>query len=498
MPRPTAGNPRKTDSHGIVRGHGHFWRATHDAGGSTSVWMDAPMATLRPTFSRSTRMSAAIFLGIFSIMALRTWPALTLPVLGHEDGRELFAFYFNHPSPTEILRYYGGYVSLVPNAIGWAAMRLPLPLSPYVFSLASLLLATIGFYLFSGDGHAWLIPEARTRLIIAMTLVLLPLGKSYLVTNLMYSQWSLLFLLVVLLSRWPLPRSSAALIAYVVSVALCTASHPLSLLAAPLCLVQFFYCNTRQQRLAVMLCFLAIIAYHYAGIMHGKDIDVSLESILWAMKVFITRVVFESVLGARATTLLAANGGLHYIYAGAFLILCLLANMIRTSERRLRETVLTAGVIALAFGIVQISTLVRYVGPEARLIHLENPFLQRYIYVPKLIFTAFLLSQLVPRLQRYYSRFDVPQKTVFLALCGAYILGISGDNQFLYRGSRSEGLRVKSFVESSYTDLLRARKGESHRVMHTLSRDDGWDIVLLLGAHNEDPSAIEEKKEEGE
>lgn len=429
----------------------------------------------------SPLISAALFIGIFALLAVRSWEAVLLPVLGHEDGRDMFAFYFNNSSPCYILRYYAGYVSILTNAIGWAAMRLPLPASPYVFTLASLVSATLGFYLLSRDEHAWLIPDACTRIIIVVALAILPLGQGYLVNNLAYSQWSLFFILIVLLSRWPLPSSIGGLSAYAVAVVLCAATHPLSILTVPLCVGQFVLNRHRSQRVVIAFCVCTIVAYQAIGVQHSINVTPSLHSVLWAMKVFLARVSFESVFGARATTLLTAHGvGAYYVYAFGIMILCMIASMVLTSERQKRDAYIAGAMLLLAFAVVMISTMVRYVGPEIKWIHLKEPGIQRYIYIPKIIFTIMILWQIVPRIQGTLRSQNVISRLAFLAACCVYVIAIIASNRFLYREPQAEGHRVQEFIYSVFADLRRAKHGEPYQSRHVLDRGGPWDIVIML------------------
>ena len=48
-----------------------------------------------------------------------------LPPLSYEDGRDFFAFFYNHREPAAILRFYAGYVSLIPNLVGYLVLALP-------------------------------------------------------------------------------------------------------------------------------------------------------------------------------------------------------------------------------------------------------------------------------------------------------------------------------------------------------------------------------------
>ncbi len=440
---------------------------------------------MKPNLSHPKQelISLGLFLVIIAVIVIHSWQDVLLPVLGHEDGRDMLAFYFNDGSPWGILRYYGGYVSLVPNAIGWFATRLPLPLSPYVFTLASIIIATTGFHLLSRKGHAWLMPETSTRFIIVLTMAILSLGKGYMVNNLTYSQWNLFFLLIVLLTRWPLPLSIGGLSAWAVSVVLCAASHPLSILVLPLCAVQFALNQHRSQRLFIVFCTCAIVAYQALGVKHTADITPSFYSTLWALKVFLARVSFESVFGAHATTLLTTNAGAPYVYAFGVMVLCMTAFMVLSGPRPRRDASIAVSMLLLAFAIVAVSTLVRFVGPGKNLIYLKHPHLQRYFYIPKLILSLLVLWQLVPRIQGALRRHHTIAKAALLGGCCVYIVSTTWDNRFLYGGSQMDGRRVRDFLDSAYGDLRRAEQGKPYQSQHTLERNGPWDIVLIIQSH---------------
>ena len=80
-------------------------------------------------------------------------------------------------------------------------MHLPITLSPYLFPVTSVLFAAFSLHLLSQEVHSWLLADRRDRLILVAALVALPLGKTYMIANLTYSQWSLLFASLVLLTR---------------------------------------------------------------------------------------------------------------------------------------------------------------------------------------------------------------------------------------------------------------------------------------------------------
>lgn len=440
------------------------------------------LAMLSDKLSDQTRqyvVAATVFFAIFTILAIRSRHAVILPVIGFEDGRDMLAFYFHNGNPSAILRFYNGYISLLPNALGWAATRFPLPVAPYIFTLAALMLATTGFYLLTRNGHAWLISSPRDRIITGIMLALLPLGKSYMINNLTYSQWSMLFLLIILLTRAPIPTSLKSLTGYTLVVILLIFSHPLSILAIPLCLIQFALNKQWPQRFCLAVCLFAIIGYQLTGVQHTSSVVISIDSLMWALKVFLARVIFESVFGTHVTTLLINGGSFRYVCGMGVCILGLVFGMVLASARPHRNALIAWAAIMSALAIVWISTLTRYTEPEARMIHLAEPYLQRYIYVPKLIFASIILCQAAP-LFFACTTGRIWIRTLFLASLFFYLASVNYNNAYLYRESVAEGLQVREFLRLAHSDLKRAKEGQSFQSLHTLDRGGIWDIIIVI------------------
>ncbi len=440
-----------------------------------------PMAQRTPTTTPTPLLgSLGFFLLIVALLALRNHDAIRLPILGHEDGRDIFAFYLQHDHPGAILRSYSGYVSLLPNALGWVALRLPLPAAPHAITWAALLMAALGFFGLSRPGHAWLVPDTGARRAVALALVLLPLGKGYLLTNLMYSQWSLLFLLLVLLTRWPLPSSMGALWTSVAAIALCAASHPLSILALPLVGLQLLLDERPMQRLAMLTAAALMLGYQLLWVDHTATAVPALEATLRAVKLFLGRVCFESVAGAHATTSLLAGSAGFVAYLGGLGLLAALGAALWWSDHRRRDAGIVVGALSLAFAIVLVSALFKNFGPQTDAIFLEDPRLQRYLYVPKLIVLTLLLGRLAPWLRRIPSRGNELLLGA-LALAGAlYLLAVHTDNAALYYQSEAEGRRVRDFVHALHLDQQRAARGEPHQAQHRLERPGDWSITVTI------------------
>ena len=91
------------------------------------------------------------------------------PVAAYEDGHDMFGFYYNHPEPGAILRFYNGYLSLVPNAAGYLVARMPTERIPLLLSLFPLSVAAIGFAWFVGRLS---VPAQRVTVPLGVVLVL--------------------------------------------------------------------------------------------------------------------------------------------------------------------------------------------------------------------------------------------------------------------------------------------------------------------------------------
>lgn len=425
--------------------------------------------------------SLILLLGLFVIVAgLHSVQALISPVLAFEDGRDMLAYFFNHPEPRQVLRFYADYVSLIPNAVAWAGTKLPLTLTPYAFTFASLAFATLGFFMLGSDRYAWLVPVRRDRFIIAISLAVLPLGKELMVNNLAYSQWSLLFILILLMIRRPLPERAAPLVGWVLAVVLCIASHPLSLLVLPLCAFQFVVSKRASHRVAVGLCVVAVVLYQWLGVNQGGHGPPSPGAVVWALQVFLSRVLFEMLFGAQLATTLNAQGMGLAVNCVAGLILFGLVMMVLRGERPKRDLAVIICALLLAFAIVLLSTMTRYVGTEADRLYLESPGMQRYIYISKLIFGFLILWKVLPRVERFLKGKRAPAKAILICVFAVYVVGLNFHNRSLYGHKPGEGRKLHDFLVDVEADRARARRGEPHQAQHTLDRGGHWNVVLII------------------
>ena len=434
---------------------------------------------MKANLSRLVLSPIAIFIVIFGVLAARSWHALLLPELAVEDGRDMLAFYFNSPNPSSALRFYNGYAFIIPDAIAWLVTRGPITFAPYLFTFASLGFAAIGMFMVSRPQFEWLIPNAIDRALIALLLAVLPLGRGLLIQNLAYSLWSLLFLLIVLLA-YPLPKSNLALLLRSIAIILCILSHPLAIVVVPICVIHVVLAKGWPQKLCAGSFILAAFLYQVFGVNHTSRLAITLGSFVLASKLFLTRVLFEMVSGAKTRTALlsAVPEGGHLL---GFVVLWIFVFLTVTGSSASRVKWATAMAVLLMFGVVFASVAARISSDF--ITEISNPHLQRYFYVPKLVIAVLLLSQVIPRVRDGMSRGGLLAKCVILVGVAIYLLEDNRVNNYLYSSSLAEGQTHKAFLTDVESNVERAEADRPYASERILRREDPWSLILNVNNH---------------
>ncbi|HVC97567.1 MAG TPA: hypothetical protein VND64_28050, partial [Pirellulales bacterium] len=141
----------------------------------------------------------AIFVAVMSIFFWKADKVYLRPPLFFEDGRELFAYYFEHREPSSILRSYAGYVSLAPNIVGYVGGWLPVRWIPRTYSFCALFANSLACVLFYAKRFRPIVPSDTARATICLFLALMPLGDVAVLTLAMYMLWPLLIVLFLAL-----------------------------------------------------------------------------------------------------------------------------------------------------------------------------------------------------------------------------------------------------------------------------------------------------------
>ena len=434
------------------------------------------------------------------ILTIKNGPAITNPIAGHEDGRDLLALFFNDSSWLLLFRYYAGYVSIGPNLLARIASFAPILWVPHLFVGLSLLVATGTMTAVIYDRSRLFAGTRVDRLVVAVILIALPLGKSYMFTNVTYSQWHMLFILLMLLIQ-PVPGTRLKLFGWCMLTVIVTFSNPLSIFGLPLLIAQWREVRTAAQRVTVALCGLTMAAYQLYGIQHHPVPAISPASCIFAIRVYLSRVIVESVAGPRLTTALEAHGfGWLTAVTGVGLLLAWFGCRQHLRRRfpgafsrysgngsdethRHRQLLIWIELYlwVVAFAIVFTSVHLRYTemeNPAIRSIFLVEPNLQRYVYIPKMIIMYMVLSRVIPILRAWLENVSIPMKIVSGLVFSIYLMIVNVHNISLWRTDPSEGRRLKAFLEEVDLNTRRKASGREYEPRMILERDGDWDIIF--------------------
>lgn len=423
-----------------------------------------------------------LYVVILSIFLIRSWDSLALPDLESEDGKFMLGYYFNKPFMESIIVPYNGYVSYTPNLLAWMTSKLPLTWVPRILTLESFLLCALAFFTLSNRGLAWLVPVKTHRNAIAIILALLPLGRDPLVSSLTYSQWNLFIIAISTVIIYPLPSMSFGLFLWSALLCFAALSMPLSIILMPFLVGQFFLHKELRQRLTVVMVIIVLALYQFFWVEHSGRMDISIAKFLFSFKVFLSRVMFESFLGAKVTTLLVANGLSGYVYCFGLIFVLGLLSMIISGDQRTKNFVIFCVAVSLAFLVVFISVMVRCTTLDERIYWLTEPTLQRYFYVSKVI-VVFLFGW---RLSRLIDPGYLSNKLLSSLLCVSaviYLFAVNYSNKFLYSNNPAEGLRIGQLVAEASEEYRKKQIGLPYTNIHKLDRGGAWTFTLSLDEH---------------
>ena len=434
--------------------------------------------------SRLPRGEILWFLGALAAIAAVHWfrdPAsYLLPPLSYEDGRDYFAFYYNHREPGAVFRFYAGYVSLVPNLAAYLALGLPVRWAPRALAWIPWILVTLACAL----PYLTLRPWMRSRiwrLGLCLTLALLPVANRLFISSTAYSIWALLLLLVwASLAR--LPASWRGALLRLGPMAALIASHPLSIALIPIYGLQAWK-GWRGRRMPVYPLALAAIAALYAllGVERGNtDLPGPIVAAGRTGVFLLERVVFATLFGDTTVGSLRGAAATVWIYLTAIAVLAAIAILIVRWRHRLGVEGLWL-LAALGWLILAFTGL--YVLSRSPGLHiLDDGAAFRYFWVQRLLFAAGLAILAQAGLAgRRTDEFPQVVRSALVWLLFAALAVLNFRNQDAYRCPRRQGHQMAAFV----TEV--ARQEATGRVEATLPRRGPWSVVLKSPAASPKP-----------
>jgi hypothetical protein len=420
-------------------------------------------------------LKAGVFAGVALVLFAKAPHLYLRPSLIYEDGRDLFSFYFEHREPESILRSYNGYVSLVPNIVGYCAAWMPLRWLPRTYSFCALFCNSLAFGLFCTNRFRAIVPSDRARAAICLFLAVMPLGDFAVLTAAMYLLWPLLLILLLTLLV-PFGGGPAQRIGVFVGLALCICSHPLSIVAMPLLVFNCLrYPDGRERAMNLSLLVVLVIYLAFGTSPHAPaDWLANLRSTaVFALE----RVYLESVVGALRR--LAWHGSDHWPWLNSCLgLLCLVgfSSVLLAArphvDRRLVEPLLLLNYLVWALTLG--SVLGR--GLTESMLS-EHYFPKRYTYVQEfcwLLALSITAARLSPAL---ITKLAIRRLAVVAAFLFAIILCV--ENRVLWDYDRL-GLAGKQMREFMRQVEAARQAPESARPIELALERDIWSVRIRV------------------
>jgi hypothetical protein len=262
----------------------------------------------------------ALFFCVVAIVVFRAPEMVFAPSLLFDEGSKVFAHFYEHREPAQLLRFKSGYLPLVGNLIGYAAVRLPTRLIPYGLVGSAILISAATYSLFFAPCFRRWMPSDRDRAVLCLILGLAPISDCLLVTMSDYSLWNLLAALLLLTVCPPSPRRGWRYL-HALACNVLVWSHPLTIIIAPLVLWRAFK-GRESQGFYRLLAFNLLVhqVFGVAGIVtthglwdHGTGVPIEtsllrkvFDSCRWTIQI-IAATFFRTAFGEPLLERLAAE-----------------------------------------------------------------------------------------------------------------------------------------------------------------------------------------------
>lgn len=333
-------------------------------------------------------LPVSVFLII--IYVLRDIPGMMSPPLFNEDGPNMIDFYTDSHDPARIFRFYGGYVSVGPNLIGYLAGFLPLAVAVHTLYWAPLIIAALTFGALCHPSFTLPGLTGRERAFVALMLGLFPASNMALTTNTTFSLWHLAILLCFMSLMWR-PGSWAGAGFGIVFGMIAATSHPVSLILVPFLAWRVWRAETALERWTFLPVLVVIPIYIALGVApDGGSTDVAVLSTLGeAIRLFLERGIFETLFSTPVRIMFLYRGlePVLWICAGALLVL-----MFWQAKGMVR--VLVLALLIIGFGNSLFSAL-------ARDMPLGGTWGHRYGYLSGVLFLMAAMLSVLPALRRW-------------------------------------------------------------------------------------------------
>lgn len=393
------------------------------------------------------------FVFCFLILALKNGLAdVFFPLLYNEDGRNIFAVFYNDHSLKNIFISYSSYYQVFPMLTGYALHFLPVTWVPSLYGLFALSFSALAYSLF----FPLLNRLFRSPWFAAYSVVMLaalPLASHKLVGALMYQVWNSVIILGVL-AFLPIPKKILWKALYLFAVHVLIWSHPYCILVLPIYLYKLVFRN--DNRWAYGFFTFSIFVYFGLALNHHP---LNWSSLLHFPSSLLGRVITETVVGPMNRSLFQY---LEISLIFGFLVIAFVAGMVGFSWKQMKVEEKWFYVISAYFVVTAlvVALLGRELGDYYHLIN-GSP---RYTYFPRIIFLMMLMAALF----RLYQISSIFRKTHWVL--AALVLFFNANANVLYKTDLEVGRSVRDYVAYLDQNQLDCAPGEER--WFTLHRGD--------------------------
>jgi hypothetical protein len=422
-----------------------------------------------------TLVVLSLSLLIATILVLRCFNAVFYPILHCEDGTEMVAYFLNNPHPVEIFRFYNGYISLIPNTIGFLVTSLfPLYIVPYIMVAFSLVLSIAALSIFSLRRYRFIMPDDKYRVLICVIVALIPLGNHAIITTLTYSQWHI-FIISLLMIIAPLPKSNLAKAAQFSFLALAVFSHPLSIVFIPICFVLLFVQPSLSNRITNIGIVMLVVSYQLFGI-NSTNISYKIDSttFLVTFKYIVHRIIFEPVFGNNLRVILYDANQLLIINIFAIFVLCIIIIVLSTNNPYLKNK------LSLFSFLLYVISVVTFISVVSRSMTYgsSNPWNQRYFYTQQLLLIFIFSSYIVGVIN--WKMLEIGAKIALIFFLFSYVYYLNVSNAPFFLTSKEQGMATIKFLQLANKQLSNSENKEKYPQQIILDRGGRWDIKINL------------------
>ena len=355
-----------------------------------------------------------VCLFLFVCYVLRDIHGAFAPPLFNEDGPNMLDFYTDGHEPWRIVRFYGGYVSIGPNLIGYLTGFLPTPVAIHMLYWVPLGISALTFAALCHPAFDLPGLTDRERNFTAIFLGLFPAGNMALFTNTTFSLWHFAILLFfICLLCHPRTWFGAGLCAGFCLIA--ATSHPVSILLLPVLVWRIWQARTVQERWAFLPVLVIIPVYILLGVASsGVGTELQILPTLWeAMRLFLERGVFETLFGTPPRLMLLYRGLEAILWV---VVLAILGLMFWQARRGVR--ILVSVLLLLGFGNSFFSAVIRDIPLTVTWGH-------RYGYLTGVLFLLAAALSFLPAIRDWPRPGNWGATAFRAALAGAAVISLA-------------------------------------------------------------------------